>query len=127
MASSPQSASDYVFGQSELEQKRLVQQAAVLRPWTERFFGAAGIRPGMYVLDLGCGMGDVSLLAAEMVGPEGRVVGVDRDPAIIDRARARAEQQGLTTRMSFVHADLNEFRSGDLLDAVVGRYVMLYQ
>src|SRR5690348_2079998 len=101
MASSPQSTSDYVFGQSEQEQKRLMQQAAILRRWTEPFFREAGIAPGMRVLDLGCGMGDVSMLAAEMVGPEGRVVGVDRDPAIIDRARARAEQQGLTARVSF--------------------------
>jgi ubiquinone/menaquinone biosynthesis C-methylase UbiE len=35
----------------------------------------------MRVLDLGCGMGDVSLLVTEFVGPNGKVIGIDRDPA----------------------------------------------
>ena len=37
--------------------------------------------PGMRVLDIGSGIGDVAMLAAEMVGPNGRVVGIDKDPA----------------------------------------------
>ena len=38
---------------------------------------AAGIGLGMTVLDLGCGAGDVSFVAAELVGPQGQVIGVD--------------------------------------------------
>jgi len=57
----------------------LVRQAAVLRPSSERFFRASGLRPGMRVLDVGCGEGDVSFLVAELVGPRGSVLGVDVD------------------------------------------------
>jgi len=44
---------------------------------------SAGIATGMKVLDIGCGPGDVSLLAAGLVGPTGRVVGVDMNSAIV--------------------------------------------
>ena len=54
-------------------------QARLLRPYTDKFFRAAGIVPGMRVLDLGSGMGDVALLAADIVGPAGYVLGIDRD------------------------------------------------
>ena len=69
--STPQSGHDYVLGNAESEQKRLVLQAAILRGWTEKFLRAAGLQAGMRVLDIGCGMGDVAFLAAELVGPAG--------------------------------------------------------
>lgn len=43
-------------------------------------FVAAGLRPGMRVLDVGCGAWDVTFAAADLVGPEGSVVGLDRSP-----------------------------------------------
>ena len=46
-------------------------------------------RPGSVVLDLGCGAGTDLLIAAQMTGPTGRVIGVDMTPAMLDRA-ARA-------------------------------------
>jgi ubiquinone/menaquinone biosynthesis C-methylase UbiE len=125
MASHPKP--DYVLGYSEHEQKRLLMQARILRGWTERFFRAAGIGPGMRVLDLGCGMGDVSLLAAGLVGPTGSVLGIDRDEAALGKARERAAQQGCSAWVNFVQADLNDFQSEQPLDAVVGRYILLYQ
>ncbi len=127
MTSSAQPSPDYVFGYSEQEQKRLLWQANILRGWTERFFRAAGLGPGMRVLDLGCGMGDVSLLAADLVGPNGSVVGIDRDPAALNQARERAAHQGCAAFVSFVEADVNTFHSEELFEAVVGRYVLLYQ
>lgn len=75
--------------------------------FTERLFVAAGITAGMRVLDLGCGRGDVALLAAALVGPRGAVVGVDRDAAAIGEARERARAQGATT-VTFVAAALDE-------------------
>jgi len=75
--SSP-TASNYVLGQSDHEYERLMFQARILRPYTEKFFRAAGLAPGMRVLDVGSGMGDVSLLSADIVGPGGRVLGIDR-------------------------------------------------
>jgi cyclopropane fatty-acyl-phospholipid synthase-like methyltransferase len=47
----------YILGHSERQIRRLIHQAALLRPITERLPRSAGIRPGMRVLDLGCGAG----------------------------------------------------------------------
>jgi 2-polyprenyl-3-methyl-5-hydroxy-6-metoxy-1,4-benzoquinol methylase len=57
-------SSNYVLGQSVHEYERLMLQGRLLRPYTEKFFRAAGVVPGMRVLDIGSGMGDVALLAA---------------------------------------------------------------
>jgi 16S rRNA G1207 methylase RsmC len=64
---------DYVLGHSQREILRLISQAAMLRPVTERLLRSVKIGPGTRVLDLGCGAGDVSMLAAEFVGPTGAV------------------------------------------------------
>lgn len=69
----------YVLGRSEIERRRLIEQDAFLGGFTGRLFREAGIGEGMRVLDVGCGVGDVSLLAASLVGPKGTVVGVDTD------------------------------------------------
>jgi hypothetical protein len=54
--------SDYVLGRSIHEYERLMLQGRLLRPYTEKFFRAAGLVPGMRVLDVGSGVGDVALL-----------------------------------------------------------------
>jgi ubiquinone/menaquinone biosynthesis C-methylase UbiE len=121
------SPSNYVLGQSTHEYERLMLQGRVLRPYTEKFFRAAGISPGMRVLDLGSGVGDVALLAADIVGPGGRVVGLDRDPAALGRARQRTVDQGCSSWVSFHATNLDEFTTAEEFDAVVGRYILLYQ
>lgn len=64
------STSTYVLGRSEQEYERLMLQSKLLRPFTDRYFRTAGVSPGMRVLDVGSGMGDVALLAGEIVGCE---------------------------------------------------------
>jgi SAM-dependent methyltransferase len=94
---------------------------------TERLLFDAGIRPGMSVLDIGCGRGDVSFLVARLVGSQGRVVGVDRDGGAIATARQRAAELGVTNA-TFVEGDFGdpvELRGA--VDAVVGRRVLMYQ
>jgi cyclopropane fatty-acyl-phospholipid synthase-like methyltransferase len=65
----------YVLGHSDRELERLSTQARLIDPITRQIFRAAGIVPGMRVLDVGSGAGDVAFLAAEMVGDAGEVVG----------------------------------------------------
>jgi ubiquinone/menaquinone biosynthesis C-methylase UbiE len=77
---------NYILGQSPYEYERLTLQAKLVQPFTEKFFRMAGLAPGMRVLELGSGMGDVALLAAEMVGSGGRVLGVDRDVKGLENA-----------------------------------------
>jgi arsenite methyltransferase len=68
----------------------------------ESFAGVANhwplgrIEPGSIVLDLGCGAGTDLLIAAEMTGPAGRVIGVDMTASMLDRARASAAEMGVT-------------------------------
>ncbi len=58
-------------------------------------FSLGPIYPGENVLDIGCGAGVDSLVAARMVGPRGRVVGIDATEAMITQARAYLAQVGL--------------------------------
>lgn len=57
--------------------------------------GHAALRPGETVLDLGCGAGIDTLLAARAVGPSGRAIGLDMTPEMAERARRHAEAAGL--------------------------------
>ncbi len=67
----------------------------------ESFAGVANhwllgrIEPGAVVLDLGCGAGTDLLIAAQMTGPDGRVIGVDMTASMLERARASAQDMGL--------------------------------
>ena len=59
------------------------------------FLEAAGLRPGMTMVDYGCGPGFVTLPAAEIVGPAGRVYGLDVHEGMVELARSRAAEAGL--------------------------------
>jgi ubiquinone/menaquinone biosynthesis C-methylase UbiE len=76
----------------------------------------------MRVLDLGSGMGDVALLAADIVGPGGRVVGLDRDATGLELARQRTVEQGCSSWASFQAPNVDDFSTTEQFDAVVGRY-----
>src|SRR6266851_5981643 len=86
---------DYALGYTNFEHERLIRQATRIAPYTERLFREAGIGPGQHVLDLGSGVGDVSMLVAKLVGPSGDVVGIERDAISIARAHARVASAGL--------------------------------
>jgi cyclopropane fatty-acyl-phospholipid synthase-like methyltransferase len=79
----------------------------------------------MRVLDVGCGAGDVSMLLAELVGPHGTVIGVDVNPAIVELARARTTQAGLTN-VTYLTTDLADLRLAEPVDALVGRLILLH-
>jgi ubiquinone/menaquinone biosynthesis C-methylase UbiE len=93
---------------------------------TEAMFEAARIGPGARVLDLGTGTGDTALLAAERVGPNGRVVATDASPAMAEAAREAVEQAGaanVTVRVmdaSAIDVDAEAF------DAVIARQVLMF-
>lgn len=119
--------SGYVLGHSVQEMQRLMLQGNILRPITERLLRSAGIRSGMRVLDVGCGAGDVSMLAAELVGPSGSVLGVDRNGIVLDLARERVRLAGLSSRIQFKEASLDELVEPASFDLVAGRYVLVHQ
>jgi ubiquinone/menaquinone biosynthesis C-methylase UbiE len=116
----------YALGHSPAEIQRLRNQGAMLRPITERLLLNAGIGVGMRVLDLGCGAGDVSMLAAELVGPSGSVVGIDRNQEVLAVAKDRVQAAGLP-QINFVQASVEAFSACEPFDFVIGRYFLIHQ
>ncbi|MEO7715938.1 MAG: methyltransferase domain-containing protein, partial [Capsulimonas sp.] len=101
--------------------------ADIVGGMTERLLVDAGISPGMRVLDVGCGRGDVSLMAARLVGEIGQVLGVDRDPNPLVMARERGREFGLSN-IAFAEDDLCALSPEyGTFDAIVGRRVLMYQ
>jgi|SRR5262249_14651800 len=115
----------YVLGHSTEELNRLIDQARLFGELTEEVFVRAGIGPGMRVLDVGCGAGDVSFLLARMVGPSGGVVGVDRSEEAVAMATARAQAMGLA-HVRFSQADIEDISLDQPVEAAVGRFVLMY-
>jgi SAM-dependent methyltransferase len=105
--SQPPQPSGYALGHAEDELDRIINHARFFGDLTEHVLHLAGLAPGMRVLDVGCGPGDVVFLAARLVGPEGIVIGVDRSPEAIELARQRADAVGLTN-VHFLTQDLSD-------------------
>jgi arsenite methyltransferase len=79
------------------------------------------------VVDLGCGAGTDVLIAAQMTGPTGRVIGVDMTPAMLEQARASAVQMGLQNvelheslieSLPIEHASVDLVMSNGVIDLV---------
>jgi Methylase involved in ubiquinone/menaquinone biosynthesis len=118
---------EYSLGHSAAEQERLQRQAGYLRGITESIWRSAGLAPGMRVLDVGCGVGDTTFLAADLAGPGGFVVGMDRSADAVATARQRAETDGRASVL-FVQSELGSpLADAKPFDAVVGRYVLIHQ
>jgi ubiquinone/menaquinone biosynthesis C-methylase UbiE len=115
----------YSLGHSERERQRLKRQALLYESATLNVFRRAGIASGMRVLDVGCGVGDVSFAARQLVGDAGQIVGIDRGGDAIQEGRERAREAGWTN-ISFEVADCDAFSCGEKFDAVVGRLVLMY-
>jgi SAM-dependent methyltransferase len=78
------------------------------------------------VLDVGSGAGDVAWLIAEVIGSNGEVVGSDRAEVAVATARRRAAERGVAN-VSFLDGDPGTLDFGRPFDAVVGRYVLMFQ
>jgi SAM-dependent methyltransferase len=88
----------YALGADTDETARLQRQSDELQPEARALLarlGELGLRPGQTALDLGCGPRGILDLLAETVGPRGRVLGLDADPAHVTAARQLAFNQGL--------------------------------
>lgn len=116
----------YALGHLPAEIQRLKNQGAMLRPITERLLRNAGINDGMRILDLGCGAGDVSILAAQMVGPGGSIVGIDRSQEVLEVAKERAREERLP-QITFIQTSIEAFSAREPFDLVIGRYILIHQ
>lgn len=118
-------SNQYAMGHSDRERHRLELQASLQNPMTDQLLRRAGILPGMRVLDLGCGVGDVSMLAAHLVGRNGSVTGIDLDEVALEIARARARERSLH-QIEFERCGIEELGARAPYDAVIGRHILIH-
>ena len=126
MAVSYDSNADYVLGRSPAETKRLMTQAEVLNPITERIAKQIGITTGMRVLDLGCGTGDVAIIIGRLVGPSGSVLGIDHDEKVLETAQSRIQAAGLA-QVEVQRASVQGYPVQQPFDVVIGRLILFHQ
>ncbi len=119
------SCATYVMGATDHERRRLLLQGSILNPLTDRFLREAGLRAGMRVLDVGCGVGDVSLIAARIVGQRGSVTALDPDSSALDAAQSRAGEEKLS-QIKFEQATFEAYVTESPYDAIVGRHVLIH-
>jgi ubiquinone/menaquinone biosynthesis C-methylase UbiE len=126
MAQDGTAGATYVLGHTSRELDRLDLQGLLYRDVTRRAMLDGGLAEGRRVLDLGCGSGDVSFLAAEIVGPTGAVVGIDRERSTIEAATERARRRG-ATNVAFQVANVGDVLEAGAFDALVGRFILMHQ
>ncbi|RJY06929.1 methyltransferase domain-containing protein [Aurantiacibacter aquimixticola] len=93
---------------------------------SERFFGSVGIGPGMRVLDVGCGDGELSRFVAALTGLDGEIIAIDRSETALAMARSKAVDRSVANieyRLADLSTALSELGT---FDAVVGRRVLMY-
>jgi SAM-dependent methyltransferase len=98
---------DYVLGTHDQEIERLGIQHRVWRPRVLDVWRRAGFGTGQTLLDLGCGPGYASLDLARIVGPEGRVVAIDRSRRFLDALEGAARRGG-RRNIQTLERDLDE-------------------
>lgn len=115
----------YILGHADQELDRLVRQSEYYQDLTASLLSQAGLDAGMRVLDVGCGAGDVSLLLASIVGPDGAVLGIDTSPRAVELASWRAAKAGLAN-VQFQVRDAADLELDEPVDAVTGRLILMY-
>ena len=118
---------DYALGDLPSELERLRLQSGRLETMTRRFLGDAGIARGMRVLELGCGLGDLTKLVAEIIGPRGEIVTVDRSSIMLANARQSLQSAKLAS-LQFIECDLaSQIPEFDRpFDALIGRLILTH-
>jgi len=95
------------------------------RPWADRLLAVAEVAEGERVLDVGCGTGIVARGAAPLVGDQGRVVGVDLNPAMLETARKEASH--LSPAIEWRHEDATELSfPDDSFDLVLSQQALQF-
>jgi SAM-dependent methyltransferase len=113
------------MGRTTGEARRLEIQSRLYAPHTDHLLRLAGIGPGMRVLEVGCGLGDMTLQAARLVGPTGYVTGADVNADMVTAAQLRAEESG-ARNVAFVQARIPDIPVDGPVDAVIGRLILMH-
>ncbi len=116
---------EYVLATGGAAANRLRVLHSIYGPGARRVLVQAGIQPGMRVADLGCGVGMVTQLLSELVGPTGEVVGVDFSAAQIEQARTLLPDD--LTNVSFVQASaIDTGLPRGSFDLIYSRFLLIH-
>jgi ubiquinone/menaquinone biosynthesis C-methylase UbiE len=122
----PVSAGRYALATGSAAVHRLHILHQIYSPAARRILPQAGLKQGMRVADFGCGVGAVTRMLAEMVGPSGHVTGIDIGAGQLEEAAAYCAQAGLTNT-SFIEADACDTDlPRNSFDLVYCRYLLLH-
>ncbi|MEP2640280.1 class I SAM-dependent methyltransferase [Roseobacter sp.] len=103
-------------------QQQILDQ--LMQPVLDGVLNRAKITQGQAVLDIGCGTGDSSLRAADLVGAQGRVLGADISPTMLGLARQRAADH---PNVAFVEADAAQYAFGPAqFDHLISRFGVMF-
>jgi SAM-dependent methyltransferase len=108
LPSAPPHDRDYVLGTDEEEAVRLGLQHRAWRPFVLAAWRRAGFGPDQTIIDVGCGPGYAALDLAEMVGPAGRVLALDRSRRFLDALEAASRERGLQSVIETHELDLDQ-------------------
>ena len=117
-------ANEYVLRGGEKGAERLNLLARAKWPTTWSLLQRVGVRRGMHCLDVGCGIGAVTLKLAQRVGPNGRAVGTDRDERCLEIARQEALRRKLPALFRVESAD--ELQEASVYDLVYSRFLLTH-
>ena len=87
------------------DRMNLIITAGIFRRWERYFVEHLGVRPGMRVLDVACGTGELSLAVARLMGDSGEVVGLDLSPGMLAVAREKARTRPESRRVEFIEGN----------------------
>ena len=124
-ASTDESEGTYVIRGGADGRERLRLLSRIVRPTTLGLFEQIHLDPSAACLDMGCGGGDVCFELARLVGPDGRVLGVDRDAEQIAIARSEAADHGMHN-VNFQVSDIYGFESPPEFDLAYGRFILTH-
>jgi SAM-dependent methyltransferase len=117
---------EYVLGTHDEEIARLALQHRVWRDQVLDAWRRAGFGPGQTIIDIGCGSGNATLDLAEIVGPSGRVIALDKSRRFLDVVESRARGRGFS-HVSTYEVDLDRDPLPDIqADGAWNRWVMSF-
>lgn len=115
---------NYLFNTNALAHERLLFLQKIHGPDSIRFLTHSGLKPGMRVLDIGCGIGLMSCWLAKQVGAKGRIIAVDKYPAQLDAAKLIAQQEKINN-IDFMQLDVIDLdKQIQDIDLVYSRYLL---
>ena len=117
--------SRYVIRGGKEGKERLKLLSQVMLPSTSALLKMVGLNKNMQCLDIGCGGGDVTLLMANIVGSQGKVIGVDFDPEILALAQQDAQSAQLDN-VEFRLSDALEYQEETTYDLVYARFLLTH-